>query len=72
MLELSFRGKPAIVVPLIGDQYLNAKVSAKIGKSITVKRTELSKEAMVEALERVLEEDGLALIRKWNRFIAEK
>ena len=57
MLEISFRGKPAITVPLFGDQYINAKTSASLGMSTMIRRGELSKKTLIEALHKVLHKD---------------
>lgn len=61
MLEVSYRGKPTISVPLFGDQYVNVKAAVCYGLSTMIKRTELSKKAMVEALHKVLDKDRQVL-----------
>lgn len=58
MLEVAFRGKPSITVPLFADQYVNAKTAQRVGMSTMIKRTELSRKTLTAALKTALDKNG--------------
>ncbi|CAB3410793.1 unnamed protein product [Caenorhabditis bovis] len=57
--ELAYCGKPAILVPLFGDQYRNAKMLARHEGSIIVKKTDLENSSILkDALIKILHDDS--------------
>ncbi|KAK6029806.1 glycosyltransferase family 28 protein [Ostertagia ostertagi] len=54
ILEATFSGKPLVVVPLFGDQYINARNVQRRGTAVMIDRNELNKETLTAAIREVL------------------
>ncbi|PIO66214.1 glycosyltransferase family 28 protein [Teladorsagia circumcincta] len=54
ILEATFFGKPLVVVPLFGDQYLNAKNVERRGMAVMIGKNELNKDTLTAAIREVL------------------
>ncbi|PIO72823.1 UDP-glucoronosyl and UDP-glucosyl transferase [Teladorsagia circumcincta] len=54
ILEATFFGKPLVVVPLFGDQYLNAKNVERRGMAVMIDKSELNKDTLTAAIREVL------------------
>ncbi|KHJ84494.1 hypothetical protein OESDEN_15791 [Oesophagostomum dentatum] len=60
-IELAYQGKPAVLIPLFGDQTKNAHMLAKHGGSIVLKKTDLAKpRKLKESIDRVLRDPSYA------------
>ncbi|KHJ77714.1 hypothetical protein OESDEN_22666 [Oesophagostomum dentatum] len=55
--EAIHAGVPMICLALFGDQPKNAKVTEKLGISVNLKKTAISEEAVVAALQEVLDNE---------------
>ncbi|VDO23153.1 unnamed protein product [Haemonchus placei] len=54
ILEATFSGKPMVVVPLFGDQYLNAKNMERRGTAVMIDKRDLNKDTLTAAIRKVL------------------
>ncbi|RCN30630.1 UDP-glucoronosyl and UDP-glucosyl transferase [Ancylostoma caninum] len=54
MLEAMFHGKPMILIPLFGDQLVNAKNVERIGTGTLIERSSLNKKTFTDAIQRTL------------------
>ncbi|XGW11866.1 hypothetical protein V3C99_012939 [Haemonchus contortus] len=54
VLEATFSGKPMVVVPLFGDQYLNAKNMERRGTAVMIDKRDLNKDTLTAAIRDVL------------------
>ncbi|RCN52831.1 hypothetical protein ANCCAN_00826 [Ancylostoma caninum] len=56
VLELTRSGKPAILIPLFGDQHRNAKLVERKGSAIVLGKESFTSEGFIDALRRTLED----------------
>ncbi|KAK6038632.1 hypothetical protein COOONC_23863, partial [Cooperia oncophora] len=54
VLEATFFGKPMVVIPLFGDQYLNAKNMERRGMAVLIDKSKLNKDVLTAAIAEVL------------------
>ncbi|KIH66062.1 UDP-glucoronosyl and UDP-glucosyl transferase [Ancylostoma duodenale] len=54
MLEAMFHGKPMILIPLFGDQLVNARNVERIGTGTIIERSSLNKKTLTNAIQRTL------------------
>ncbi|KAK5973992.1 UDP-glucoronosyl and UDP-glucosyl transferase [Trichostrongylus colubriformis] len=57
VLELTRSGKPAILVPLLGDQYRNAKLVERRGSAIVLYTETFTSVKFIESVHSILEDD---------------
>ncbi|PIO66215.1 UDP-glucoronosyl and UDP-glucosyl transferase [Teladorsagia circumcincta] len=54
IVEATFAGKPMVVIPLFGDQFLNAKNTRRGGRAVMIDRSQLGKDVLVSAIRETL------------------
>ncbi|PIO72824.1 hypothetical protein TELCIR_05226 [Teladorsagia circumcincta] len=54
VVEATFAGKPMVVIPLFGDQFLNAKNTRRGGRAVMIDRSKLNKDVLVAAIRETL------------------
>jgi glucuronosyltransferase len=71
--EAILSARPLLVLPLMGDQFRNARIAEKHGFGIVLTKSEITEENIVEALEKLLNDPKyLKSVKTMNRMVLQK